>query len=384
MVRRWLATGSSFAWLLAAAACGSDAGETPSGKPCDPGDPGVVCAVAGTTNMGFNKDGLAPDKTDMYLVSEVRRGPDGLIYMMDFNNHRLRRINADGVVETIAGDGFHAFAMTGVAATDSGLENPIDFDWLPDGRIALVSYHDPRVLVIDDDGILHALAGTGELGATGSEGDGGAALEAQFIQMDGMLAAPDGSIYVSDSIANRVRVVKDGIVTTVAGSGDAASDGTGNSGYSGDGGPAVEAQLHWPTALALGPDGTLYFADSLNQVIRHVRADGTIETVAGTGDKGYAGDGGPATAAQLAEPNGLAIDADGTMYISDRSNFVLRRVDPDGTIDTIAGIGLEGFDGNGGAALDAEFGYTARVQLDGDQLLLADQSNSCVRRVILP
>ena len=337
--------------------------------------PGSVCLVAGTGAYGFNRDGRSGPDTDFYLISAARRGPDGLVYLMDFNNQRLRRIEADGTVQSVVGSGFHALADTSVPALDSPLENPIDFAFDPEGRIVFTSYHDPRVLRLEGDRLV-VVAGDGELGEIGDEGDFGDPLLARFIQLDGIAIAPDGTIYVSDSLANRVRRIRDGMIVTVA--------GTERRGYSGDGGPGTSAQLYWPSALELMPDGTLLIADSLNHAVRALAPDGTIDTIAGTGEEGVSGDGGPARDAQLAWPYGLALDDDGTLYIADRESFRVRRIAPDGTIDTVAGTGINGYRGDGGPALRATFGHLGRIALDGDTILIADQSNSCVRRYYLP
>ncbi len=345
-------------------------------KPCEE-TAGAVCLVVGTGELGFNADGLPPEQTDLYLVSAARRGPDGLLYVMDFNNQRLRRIRDDGTVETVIGSGFHAFADVDLPLTDTPLENPIDFDFLSDGRIVFVSYHDPRVLALAGDGTLETIAGAadGVLGVDGNEGDGGPAIEALFMQLDGIAVAPDDAIYVSDSFANRVRLIRDGVIDTVVGTGEPA--------YYGDGGPAEEAGLHWPTALEFDGDGNLYLADTFNHAIRKLAPDGTLTTVVGTGVKGSSGDGGPATQAQISQPFGVALDSDGTLYVGDRGNFRIRRVDGDGIIETIAGTGVEGANGDDGPALEATFGYVARLAVDGDGLLVADQSNSRVRRITL-
>lgn len=355
---------------LGAAACGDDDTDH-----CADGVPGYICMVAGTTEYGFNRDGHPPEESDMYLVSQARRGPDGLLYLMDFNNHRLRVIDESGLMQTLAGNGFHGPAFPGAPATDSPLENPIDFDFLPDGRPVFVSYHDPRIIVLTNEGTLLPIAGTGDIGEVGDEGDGSLALFARFNQLDGIAVADDGTIYLSDSLTNRIRVIRGNMVDTIA--------GTGSPEYSGDGGPANEAALHWPTALALGPNGGLYLADSNNHVIRRIGQGGVIETVAGTGSQGFAGDEGPATEAQLNFPNGIDVSEDGTMYISDRNNFRVRRVNPDGVIETVAGTGNNGFSGDGDLAVLADFGFLARVTLDGDSLLIVDQGNSCVRRLHL-
>lgn len=336
---------------------------------------GHVCAIAGTGELGFNRDGVAATEADLFLVSAARRGPDELVYLMDFNNQRLRRIDEQGHLQTVIGNGFHALADVGLPATDTPLENPIDFAFLSDGRIVFVSYHDPRVIVLDHDGHIQAIAGTGDVGVTGDEGDGGPPLSAMFIQLDGIAVAPDDTIYVSDSLANRVRRIDGDVVTTIA--------GTGELGYAGDGGPATQAAMFWPTALLLDDDGAVLVAEARNHVVRRIDPSGTIATIVGTGVEGFSGDGGPAIAARLRQPNGLARDEDGTLYIADRANFRVRAVAADGTIDTVAGTGVQGNRGDDGPALAADFGYLARITLDDDGLLVADQSSSVVRRITL-
>ncbi len=363
--------------MLAMVHLGVVAGCSSSPPPCESGPAGTLCGIAGTGELAFIKDGLPAQATAFYLPSEMRRGPDGLLYIMDFNNMRLRRISADGTVETVAGDGFHAGATEGAVATESSLENPIDFAFLPDGRIALISYHDPRVLVIDNDGTLVKIAGNAQPGIRGFEGDGGDANLAQFFRLAGIAVGPDGAVYLADDSANRVRVIRGGIITTFA--------GTGRSTYTGDGGPATAATLFAPTALAIDGANNVYIADAGNHAIRKVTSAGTITTIAGTGVKGYSGDGGPAIAAQLAAPDGVAVGTDGTVFVSDRLNSVIRKITVDGTIRTIVGTGARGNTGDNGPALAAELGYPSRIQLDTDgSLLIADQTNSCVRAVVAP
>lgn len=352
------------AFGVVASACGPDR--------CLEKTPGTLCPIAGVGGIGYNGEGLLAEETKLNLLSRVRRGPDRLLYLMDFNNFRLRRIDDDGRIRTAVGSGVHGFADTKVPALESPLENPIDFDYLPDGRVVIVSYHDPRVLVLEDDGRLHAIAGTSTVG---DSGDGGPALEAEFNQLDGIAIAPDGTIYVSDSRANRVRRIRDGVVTTVA--------GTGEPGTTGDGGPGHEAQLDWPTSLTLDGAGNLYITERVGCVVRKLAPDGVITTIAGTGGSGFSGDGGAATAAELNWPDGLAVEADGTIYLADGANFRVRKIDPNGVITTIAGVGVNGSEGIGGDALEAEFGFLSRVTLDGDSLLVADQSNSFARRLYL-
>ncbi len=347
--------------------CTSDVGNSPCSQD---GEPGTLCPIAGTGELGFNGDGLPARETSFFLPSQVRRGPDGLLYIMDFNNHRLRRIEADDTVTTIAGDGFHAGAIAGAPATDSPLENPIDFDFLPDGRIVFVQYHDPRVMIIDSDGVLRVIAGDVDSGERGDEGDGGPPLFARFIELHGVVVLPDGAIVVSDAGANRLRIIRggvDGTITTLAGAG-------GLNGYAGDGGPALDAKFAEPSALAFDAAGNVFVTDNINCVVRKIAPDGIITTVAGTGLGG-----------DLSHPDGIAVAPDGTLFVGDKGHAMVRKVAPDGTLTTIAGTGTRGLKGDGGPALDAELGYVSRVQLDRDgSLLIADQTNSALRRLVGP
>ena len=352
----------------AQSACGGD----PEPRPC--GEPGDICLVMGTGEQAFNGDGLPPEETALNLPSAAQYGPDGRLYVMDFNNSRLRCIVEAGVVESVAGSGVHAYATVNVDALESPLENPIDFGFLPDGRVVFVSLHDPRVLVVEPDGTLVAIAGTGEEADTG---DGGPAIQATFREVASIAVAPDGTLFVSDDEAHRVRIIEpDGTIDTYA--------GTGEKGDSGDTGPAVEARLNHPEGLALDAEGNLYVADTINHRIRRVDATtGLIETVAGTGTQGDGGDGGPATEAELRFPSGVAVDDDGRVYIADTFNHRIRRVDRDGVIETIAGS-EKGYAGNGGPAVDALLKGPAYLELEGDRLYVADMQNQVVRVIHLP
>ncbi|HKA10617.1 MAG TPA: LuxR C-terminal-related transcriptional regulator [Candidatus Dormibacteraeota bacterium] len=184
-------------------------------------------------------------------------------------------------------------------------------------------------------------------GAAGFSGDGGPAALAQLDMPQGLAADSAGNVYIADTLNHRVRrVAVDGTITTVAGVGEA--------GYAGDGRPASEARLHLPVGLAVGFGDSLLIADMGNNVVRQVGSDGVIRTVAGTGEAGYRGDSGPALYAVLDGPAGLAFDDEGNLYIADTLNERVRRFDVNGLIETVAGTGIAGFAGDGDLATNAE------------------------------
>ena len=186
------------------------------------------------------------------------------------------------------------------------------------------------------------------------------------------------------SITGSVGSRPDGTITTIAGNGIPS--------FLGDGGPATEANLQYPTGVALDHDGNLFIADAANHRIRRIDQDGTITTVAGTGAAGFAGDGGPATEARLHKPTGVAVSRRGELFIADEYNHRIRRVGPHGRISTVAGAtelptNYDGFwpgsyAGDGGPATEAFLNFPTEVLLDGKQhLLIADSSNGRVRSV---
>jgi len=209
--------------------------------------------------------------------------------------------------------------------------------------------------MVSADGVITTVAGNG---IAGSLGDGGPASSAQLLLPSAVALDSSGNLYIAEAGGQRIRKVSpDGTIVTVA--------GNGHFGYSGDGGPATSAMLDQPEGVALDASGNLYIADSFNQRIRKVGTDGVITTVAGTGVKGYSGDGGPATSALLWIPNGVVVDASGNLYIADEYNQRVRRVGPDGAITTIAGDGTIGYYGDGGPATSALIGFLYGIAVDG-------------------
>ncbi|MBU2009421.1 MAG: hypothetical protein KJ624_06275, partial [Chloroflexi bacterium] len=279
-----------------------------------------------------------------------------------------------GTITTLAGTGTAGFGGDGGPAAAAQLNNPVGVA-LDSGNLYIADRSNHRVRRVDlATGIITTFAGTG---VQGSGGDGSPATAAQFSNPMGV-ALGSGSLYIAEYSGNRVRRVDlaTGTITRLAGGGAIPL---------GDDGPATAAQLNAPSVPALD-SGNLYISDYGNNRVRRVDlATGAITTFAGTGVQGYGGDGGPATAAQLTTPRGLALDS-GYLYIGDRGNNRVRRVDlATGIITTVAGTGVAGFGGDGGQASAAQLNTPYGVGVDpGNQYLyIADTGNNRVRRVNL-
>jgi streptogramin lyase len=229
-----------------------------------------------------------------------------------------------------------------------------------------------RVRRVDPSGVVTTIAGTG---TAGYSGDGGPATAAQLDTPHGVVADGAGNVYVADSPNQRIRRIDAaGTITTVAGTGAAA--------YNGDGRLATTAALRYPKGVEIGPDGLLYIADTVNHRVRRIEADGTITTVAGTGARGYSGDGGPATAAQFDRPRNVAFDAVGVMYVVDEGNHRVRRVGLVGIVTTLAGTGVAASTGDGGPAAAASLDLPRDVGVDATgNVFIVEEGGDRVRRV---
>jgi DNA-binding beta-propeller fold protein YncE len=290
-------------------------------------------------------------------------------------------------ITAVAGTGVEGLAGDGGPAARAQLALPAGLALDGAGHLYVADAGNNRVRKISPERIITTIAGSGPTGYLrgGFGGDGGPATEAELNTPTAVIVAPDGAVLIADARNNRVRrIAPDGTIATLA--------GNGTEGFRGDGGPAADAELDFPSGLALDAAGSLYIADTDNHRVRRVTPDGTIATIAGSGPTGYlrggfGGDGRPATAARLWRPFGLALDAAGSLYIADGFNNRVRRLTPDGTITTIAGSGPTGylqggFGGDGGPATAARLNFPRALVLDAaGQLYIADALNHRVRRV---
>ena len=286
----------------------------------------VVETVAGCDWNGG--DGFEVPATEAYLrnPSGICFGPKGDMYIAESQGGRVSRISPDGIRYNFAGLGpwDTGFSGDGGPAVEARIYNAVDVAVGPDGSVFICD-SEHRIRKVDANGIITTVAGIGEYGYNG---DGGLATETMLHSPQGIAVGADGSLFIADFNNRRIRKVSPvGIITTVAGDGDPWGDRS-------DGIPALIANIA-PQKLAIGKDGSIYFTDGHR--IRKIDPFGIITTVAGTGDRGYSGDGGPAVLAELYNPKGLTITDDGNIYVADCYNHVVRRIDILGIITTVAG-----------------------------------------------
>ena len=333
---------------------------------------GVITTMAGMGAPGFGGDNGSAVDAQLFIPAGVAVDSAGNLFIADSGNDRIRRVDPSGTISTIAGTRQRRFSGDNGAATQARLHAPFGLATDNAGNLFIADYLNHRIRRVDPTGTISTIAGTGE---RGHSGDGGPAVAARLNFPDGLAVDSAGNLFIADSGNHSIRRVGPlGTITTIA--------GTGAWGFGGDNGPATQARLHAPSGLATDNTGNLFIADSGNDRIRRVDPSGTITTVAGTGETGFSGDGGPAVAARLNNPTGIAVDSASNLFIADSWNSRIRRVDPSGTITTVAGTGKVGFSGDGGPAVAARLGYPEGVALDGSgNLYVNDRLNQRIRRV---
>jgi sugar lactone lactonase YvrE len=262
----------------------------------------------------------------------------GNLYFADTNRHQVYESSLAGALSVVAGSGSQGFSGDGEAATTAQLNSPQGIAIGPDGTLYIADTGNQRIRAVRN-GQITTFAGTG---IAGFSGDAGPPLSAQFNNPSALAVDASGALLVCDTANQRVRRIHSGVVTTIAGSA--------TQGFAGDGALASAAELDTPSGLAVGADGRIYIADSHNDRIRVIAVDGTIGTLAGSGLRGYAGDGGSAVAAALSLPRGLMVSSAGALVFADSNNQRVRMVDAKGTITTLAGSGVQGSGSDGSVA----------------------------------
>ncbi|MBX3051621.1 MAG: hypothetical protein KF753_09120 [Caldilineaceae bacterium] len=342
------------------------------------GATGIVTTVLGGTSV---HDGEAALDGFLNGPGGLAVGPDGTLFIADVWNQRVRAVDPrTGIIRTVAGNGARAFGGENGPATAAYLGNPHDVAVDGQGRILIADTRNGRIRRVETDGTLRTLAGTTLPWDAGEgrwdKGDNGPANSASFGGIEAVAVDGEGHIYVGDCTFGRIRKIDaaSGIITTIA--------GVGIPGYSGDGGPATRARIGAPTALGFDPTGNLYFADRARHVIRRVDCGGMITTVAGCGEAGFSPDGTPAISARMDTPHGLTLAPSGTLYFSDSRNNRVRRVSPDGRLETVAGGSAPGESADGRLARQARLNEPHGLAWwKSDILLISDHYNNRIKAV---
>jgi uncharacterized protein (TIGR03437 family) len=326
---------------------------------------GTISTIAGNGVYSYSGDGSSATSAQLYAPQSIAVDAKGNFYIADTGNNVVREVSG-GIIFTFAGNGGggdNGPAVSAAIAAPQGVV--VDSS----GNVYISDTGKSRVRKVGTNGTISTIAGTG---TPGYSGDGNAATSAALNTPVGLAVDTPGNLYIADFGNNVVRKVSTGgTISTIAGSG--------LQGYSGDGGQGTSAQLSGPQGVAVDGGGNLYIADTLNNVIREVTPNGVIRTIAGNGLAGYSGDGGPALKAELGSPTGLSVDSSGNLYVTDSSSRV-RKIFPGGIIITIAGTGAQGYSGDGGAATSAMMNVPTAAALDAKgNLYVADTYNNAVR-----
>lgn len=294
---------------------------------------GGLTVIAGTGAGGYSGDGGPAVKAQLHAPHDLIFDAEGGLLIADTYNHRIRRVDRQGVIRTVAGNGSAPTASYDSAAPKDTLNNPQGITVDRAGNILIADTYNRVVRRVDPKGTMTLIAGS----VGGLSGDGGPATNAQLNLPMAVMVGTDGNIFISDAANSRVRrIATDGKIQTLAGFG--GGEGLGGAGFGGDGGPAEKAKLFSPADVKVDAAGNLYISDSGNNRIRVIRA-GVITTIAGSGRRGFSGDGKQAVTADLNTPQKLAIAKDGSIFIADRANQRVRKVDAKGVINTVAGAG---------------------------------------------
>ncbi|MEK0315403.1 NHL domain-containing protein, partial [Cohnella sp. 56] len=388
---------------------------------------GIITTVAGNGTYGYDGENQTAKSTKL-SPSGIAVDSSGNLFIAESSNNRVRKVNTSGMISTVAGTGVEGFSGNGGQATSAMLKSPSDVAVDSDGNLYIADLNNYVVRMVTKSGVINNYAGSHVFGyegdggvatsakigfpnyltldaaknlyfadtnkhviwkvtkstlkisiyagsgSSGYVGDGGPAKNAKLAYPNDVAIDGSGSLFITDRNNNVFRKVdSDGNISTYA--------GNGSSRYSGDGGSALEAQLNYPSKIAYDSAGNLYIAEPQNYRIRKVDTAGQITTYAGTGISGFSGDGGPANAARLTSPNGLAFDGQGNLYVADTFNYRIRKISPDGTITTVAGTGKRGSTGDGGPALSAQFSPFDIVFDGAGNCYVLDNAENRIRKI---
>lgn len=327
----------------------------------------IMVTYAGNGTPGYSGDGGLAKLAKLTTPYGVWLDNAANVFTADSGNHRIRKVTADGVITTVAGSGIPGFSGDGGPATAAKLAGPTAVITNSTGTIYISDTLNNRVRKVTG-GIITTIAGTGQNGNTG---DGGAATSARLSGPTALALTSAGNLLIADTGNNRVRqVLPNGTISAFA--------GTGQAGFTGNTGPATSARLRSPNGLATRGT-TVLISDNGNNQVRKV-VGGTITAFAGTGSLGFAGDGGQATSAKVAAPVGVEFDPSGNAYIIDSLNFRIRQVNASGVISTFAGTGIPGDSADGLPCEQTKINAFGGIGTDADNVFFGDSLNHKVKR----
>lgn len=332
----------------------------------------VIKTVAGNGTAGFSGDD-APATEASLGNNPWSAAVDtaGNLYIADTGNNRIRKVDTLGVIHTVAGNGVAGFSGDGGPATAATLNGPFGVAVDAASNVYIADTNNNRIRKVDTKGIISTVAGGDTFGFSG---DGGPATAATLYAPESVALDSFGNLYIADWGNARVRIINPaGLINTAA--------GNGSNGYNGDGQPAVAARIS-ARCVAVDSAGNLYIADEENSRIRKVDREGLISTVVGNGSFGFSGDGGPATQASLYSPYAVAVGKSGRIFVADFVNNRVRVVDSDGVINTVAGDGIAGFSGDDGAATAAEISNLTGIAIDAAENIYIPDGTHRIREVV--
>ena len=362
---------------------------TPTATPTS--TPPPVCthsinSVAGNGTPGYTGDNISAISAELNAPHGVAVDGAGNIYIADYTNNRVRKVDTTGTITTVAGNGTQGYNGDNISATSAELYSPSGIALGGPGTIYICDFGNSRIRKVDSTGTITTVAGTGAAGYTG---DSIPATSAEINLPKGIAVDSTGNLYIADQGNSRIRAVFANNETLLGVSGAAGNiytvAGNGTGGFLGNSTPATLAELSGPYGVAVDGPGDIYISDIGNNMIRKVDTAGTITTVAGNGTAGFTSDNGPATLSGLDLPAGVVADGFGNIYIADTLDNRIRKVDTTDTITTIAGNGTAGFFGDTGPAVGAEVNGPYGIGIDGaGNLWVGDTSNNRVREIYCP
>ncbi len=330
----------------------------------------MITTIAGGGTAGLGDGGAAID-CELFQPYFTALSLDGSIYVADAGNNRIRKINNDGKIITVAGTGVAGYNGDNILATDAQLNDPLGVAIDNYGNLFISDNANQRIRRIDASGKITTIAGTG---SPGYNGDGISATSAELYSPHGIAIDKTGNIYVCDVLNERIRKISpSGIISTCA--------GTGSSGVLSNG-IATATAISQPFDVVTDESGSVFFTSPYANRVCHINSTGMLNIIAGTTSFGYNGDNISASTAQLHNPFGIALDGSGNVYVADVLNVRVRKIDKAGVISTVAGKGTTGFAGDGGLAIDAEMKQPLGISVDKyGSLYITDYGNERLRYV---